>query len=50
MKGGTMFSNHFVDEVLADIKQQDFPREVSARTPLYPRRNRSSKRLFIAGV
>jgi hypothetical protein len=50
MKGPTMFSNQFIDEVLADIQHQDFPREVSARTPLYPRRNRNSKRLFIAGV
>jgi hypothetical protein len=50
MKGATMFSKYFIDEVVADIKQQDFPREASARTPLYPRRNRNSKRLFIAGV
>lgn len=45
-----MFSNNFVEEILAYIKQEEILQEVKSRTPILPKKPRKVKKVFIIGV
>lgn len=45
-----MFNNPLLDEIPAHLQQKEAIREVPSRTPLYPKKTRKVRKVFIMGV